>query len=202
MESTNKDLVFNVSQLMKESVGATRKLELYTPSLVLGDEDTDTDSDALELQARNLEGNIKVTRLTRDLLVQGQVEGEVLVECSRCLDQFWTPIETSLEEKFQPAVDVETGRPVHREAEEEDDTAFEISANHEMDLAEPVRQSILVELPLKPLCKDDCKGLCSQCGANLNEGACDCVTETVDNRWEALRKLQLEDLPSGDSNVN
>ncbi len=202
MESTNNNLVFNVAQLMKEPLGSTRKFELYAPSLVLGDENTDTDSDALELQARDLEGKVKVTRLTRDLLVQGQVEGEVLVECSRCLDQFWTPIEASLEEKFQPIIDVETGRPVHRETDEDEDTAFEISANHEMDLAEPVRQSILVELPLKPLCKDNCKGLCSQCGANLNERACNCETETVDNRWEALRKLQLEDLPSGDSNVN
>lgn len=202
METVNNDLIFNVAQLMKEPLGSTRKLELRTPDLVLGVERIGLDADAPALQVRDLEGNAKVTRLLRDLLVQGQVEAQVLVECSRCLDEFWTLVEGKLEEQFQPIMDVETGRPVRRETDEDDDTAFEISANHEMDLTEPVRQSLIVALPLKPLCRDDCKGLCSQCGANLNEGVCDCETETVDNRWEALRQLQLKDLPTGDSNVN
>jgi uncharacterized protein len=200
MKGTNNDLVFNVAQLMKEPIGSTRKLELNTPELVLTNEDTG--AEAAALQARDLQGNAKVTRLSRDLLVQGQVAAEVLVECSRCLDQFWAPVEGKLEEEFQPSIDVETGRPVPRESDEENDTAFEISANHEMDLTEPVRQSIIVSLPLKPLCREDCKGLCPQCGANWNEGLCDCETEVIDNRWQALRELQLEDLPAGDNNLN
>src|ERR1043165_1885700 len=139
MGSTNNDLDFNVAQLMKEPVGSTRKLDLNTPELTLGGEDADTDT---ALKARNVEGKVKVTRLSTDLLVQGQAGAEVLVECSRCLDKFWLPVEGKLEERFQPTIDVATGRPVHREANDEDDTAFEISANHEMDLTEPVRQAI------------------------------------------------------------
>src|SRR5207244_3389470 len=85
MDSTNDDLVFNVAQLMKEPVGSTRKLELNTPELVLNSENADIGAAALE--ARDLKGNVKVTRLSRDLLVQGQVAAEVLTECSRCLDE-------------------------------------------------------------------------------------------------------------------
>lgn len=199
METKNDDLICNVAQLMKEPIGSTRKLELNIPELVMSDEAAGADA---ALRARDLLGNVKVTRLSKDLLVQGQVAANVLVECSRCLEQFWTPVEGKLEEEFQPTIDVETGRSVHREEYEQDDAVFLITANHEMDLAEPVRQSLVVSLPLKPLCREDCKGLCPQCGANWNEGACDCETESVDNRWEALKKLQLRDLPAGDGNLN
>src|SRR5829696_8331212 len=190
MESVNNDLIFNVAQLLKEPVGSTRKLEIGTSSLPLdGQEGHGGDS----LEARDLKGEVKLTRLSQDLLAQGQVGAEVRLQCSRCLDEFSVPVEARLEEKYQPTIDIETGRPVRREEDEEDDTAFSISAGHEIDLAEPVRQALLVALPLKPLCREDCAGLCPQCGANLNEGPCDCEPDTADNRWAALRELQLED---------
>jgi len=197
MDTPNTDLSLNVAQLLKEHLGSTRKLDISTPELQLG-----TEPDGHTLVARDVRGNAKITRLSKDLLVQGTVTGEVTVECSRCLDEFAIPVEGKLEEKYQPSVDVETGRPVHREAFEEDDSAFSVSANHEMDLTEPVRQALLVALPLKPLCREDCAGLCPQCGANLNEGPCDCEPDTTDNRWAALRELELEDLPAGDNNLN
>jgi uncharacterized protein len=200
MESTNNDLTFNVAQLMKEPVGATRKLEISAPDLQLSD--GQEDNAGQPIVATNVTGNAKVTRLSRDLLVQGDVVAQVRLQCSRCLDDITVPVEAALEEKFQPTIDVETGRPLRPATEEDDDTAFELTPNHEMDLTEPVRQALLVSLPIKPLCRDDCKGLCPECGANWNEGPCDCETETIDNRWQALRELQLEDLPAGDGNVN
>jgi uncharacterized protein len=201
METANTDLSFNVAQLLKESVGSTRKLDIGTPTLLLdGQEGRSAGADMLE--ARDLKGNVKLTRLSQDLLVQGQVGAEVRMQCSRCLDEFTVPVEASLEEKYQPTIDIETGRPIRREEYEEDDTAFSINASHEIDLAEPVRQALLVALPLKPLCREDCAGLCPHCGANLNEGPCACEPDTTDNRWAALRELQLEDLPSGEPNRN
>ena len=200
MASTESDLIFNVAQLMKEPVGSTRKLDITIPRLELSD--GSEDNGGLPLIATGVEGQAKVTRLSHDLLVQGQVSAHVGLQCSRCLDEVVVPVKGTLEEQFQPTVDVETGRPVRREAYEEDDTAFEISGNHEMDLTEPVRQALLVAVPLKPLCREDCKGLCPQCGANWNNGLCDCPTETMDNRWAALKELRLEDLPAGESNLN
>ena len=201
MNNVNLDLIYNVAQLMKEPVGSTRKLEVSTPVLQLSD-GSEPGDDAQVLEARDVTGPVKITRLTRDLLVQGEVTGQVTLECSRCLVPVTVPVSAHLEEEYQPTIEVETGRPVHREEFEVDDSFFRISANHEVDLTEPVRQAMLVEMPLKPLCREDCKGLCPQCGANLNEGPCDCETDTEDNRWAALRELKLEDLPAGDSNLN
>ncbi|MBF6612581.1 MAG: DUF177 domain-containing protein [Chloroflexi bacterium] len=198
MDTSNTDLVFNVAQLLKEPVGAIRKYSLDTPLLVLAEESSEDGS----LAAYDLHGSVKVTRMSRDLLVQGDVEASVSLECSRCLEQFRLPVDAMLEELFQPTLDVETGRPVQLDDSEKDDTAFHIDQNHLMDLSEPVRQALLVALPLKPLCKEECAGLCPHCGANLNETQCGCESEDVDSRWQGLRELKLGDLPAGDLNIN
>ena len=106
------------------------------------------------------------------------------------------PVQGTLEEQYQPSVDVVTGRPVQRALDEEDDSAFSINAAHEIDLAEPVRQALLVALPIMPLHSPDCAGLCPVCGANLNEGPHTHESEDVDNRWAGLRELRLEDFPA------
>ncbi len=195
--NSNDDLVFNVAQLLKERVGSTRKFHFDTPNLVLDEEPGEGDV----LHARRVRGDVKVTRLSDSLLVQGDIDADVLLECSRCLVAFARPVDARLEEQYLPTVDVETGAPVRREEYEENDQAFEIDPNHLMDLTEPVRQALLVALPMKPLHSEDCKGICLQCGANLNEVDCGHSDEPPDNRWTGLRELRLEDFPAGD-NVN
>ena len=59
------------------------------------------------------------------------------------------------------------------------------------DLSDDIRQNIMLNLPMKLLCDKSCKGLCSNCGSNLNEKQCDCKNSTDDPRWEALKKLQI-----------
>ena len=59
-----------------------------------------------------------------------------------------------------------------------------------VDLEPLARESLILDLPLAPLCRDDCRGLCPTCGADLNQGACDCPVETVDPRWAALDVLR------------
>src|SRR5207237_7588498 len=98
------------AQLLKEPVGSTRKLHLSTPLLQLGSETEDSGS----LEAHDLNGEVKVTRMSRDLLVQGDVEAQVTLICSRCLDEFTLAVDASLEEQYQPAIDVEHGRPIQR----------------------------------------------------------------------------------------
>ena len=198
--NSNGDLVFNVAQLLKERVGATRKLHFDSEDLVLDVEAGEAAGDALHAHA--LRGDVKVTRLTNSLLVQGDLNADVTLECSRCLDNFALPVDARLEEQFFPTIDVETGAPVRRAEFEQDDLSFEIDANHLMDLTEPVRQALLVALPMKPLHSEDCKGICLQCGANLNEMDCGHADEPVDNRWTGLRELRLEDFPPATDNVN
>jgi len=195
MDSTHNDLSFNLAQLLKEPVGSTRRLEFRTQALVLSDRSIDPENPAV-VEANNVAGNVKVTRLSQDLLVQGRASANVTLVCSRCLEEFSLPVEGTLEEKYQPSIDVLTGRPVHRALDEEDDSAFSINAAHEIDLYEPVRQALLVSLPIMPVCRPDCAGLCAVCGANLNEGSHSHEVETVDSRWAGLQELKLEDFPA------
>jgi uncharacterized protein len=196
--NTNYDLVFNVAQLLKEHVGSTRRLNFESPSLTLYDENG---SDGDTLEAQNVKGNVKVTRLSDGVLVQGDVKADVQLQCSRCLDDISLPVDARLEEQFQPTVDVETGHAITHNDSEEDDTLFKIDANHMMDLTEPVRQALLVAIPMRPLCREDCKGLCPECGANLNYIDCGHHLEASDSRWDALRALNIADFPV-DKNAN
>lgn len=201
MERANTDLIFNVAQLLKEQIGATRRLELSTPLLML-DDGSSLGDEGMELIARDLTGQAKVTKLKEGVLVQGDVEARVNMECSRCLDRFEVPVEAGLEEQFEPTVDVESGATVHRADSTETDGAFEIDPNHMMNLGEPIRQALLVALPMKPLCREDCKGICPQCGHNLNEAECGHTDEVLDERWAGLRALNLADFETKDNRAN
>lgn len=191
----NNDLVFNVAQLLKATVGSTRNLELQASTLPLDEHNGDIEL----LRAHDVLGKARLTRLSDNVLVQGEVEANVTLECSRCLEQFAAPVEGTLEEQYQPTLDVDTGLPVQRVVGQDDDAVFQIGANHLLDLSEPVRQALLVALPMKPLCKEDCAGICPECGANCNETPCGHENETTDHRWASLQELRLDDFPSGEN---
>lgn len=192
---TNDDLVYNVAQLLKERIGAIRHYPVETLLLALYDEDGNA------VAAHNLKGDVKVTRLSDGVLVQGDVQAQVAIQCSRCLEDASIPVDARLEEQFQPTIDVETGQAVRHEEPEQDDNTFMIDPNHLMDLTEPIRQALLVAMPMRPLCRDDCKGLCPVCGANRNRVDCGHEEEVVDSRWEGLRDLNIADFPA-DRNMN
>src|SRR5689334_1001019 len=99
MDTAHNDLTYNVAQLLKESVGSTRNLKINTPDLVLSDESIDPD-DPTRIEAHNVHGDVKVTRVSHDLLVQGNVSADVDLECSRCLDDFSLPVTGKLEETY------------------------------------------------------------------------------------------------------
>lgn len=131
-------------------------------------------------------GEVEVWNTGDRLLVRGKVSGEAQVVCSRCLAQFSLPLDVSFEEEF-----VE-GEPTTESDEEELEVERQVSYYNgdEVDLSESLRDHVVLELPMNPLCQDDCAGLCSGCGVDLNEGACTCTTETdVDPRFAALKHL-------------
>lgn len=124
------------------------------------------------------------------LLVKAELEGEATLVCSRCLTQFTEPMDVSFEEEFilQGEVDEERNE---EDEEEESGRTVSFYTGDEIDLADPLRENILLELPMKPLCDVDCEGLCPTCGTNLNEGACKCTgdPEVVDPRLAVLKDL-------------
>ncbi|MBI4308251.1 MAG: DUF177 domain-containing protein [Chloroflexi bacterium] len=165
---------FSVVQQLKGPIGSVRRYTL-----------DDTVEACQGEGAQQVAGQVVFLRTDRGILVTGHLETAIEATCSRCLASYRQAAAFDLEEEFFPTVDVTTGVRLPSPPEE---GAFTIDAHHILDLREAVRQYTLLNLPMKPLCKPDCRGLCAQCGATLNEGPCGCI-EARDPRWGPLGKL-------------
>jgi uncharacterized protein len=119
----------------------------------------------------------------------GRVTGTLELECSRCLEPFPVPIDAAFDMLFLP-VSENTGEGEREIAE--DDFGVSYYKDDVIDLAEVIREQFYLALPMKPLCRDDCQGLCPVCGKNRNREACACQAEWVDPRLEPLRRLRNE----------
>lgn len=171
-------MLINVAQLLKWPVGTTR-IHPVDPdhSIRLDDQKT--------LWVTG--GRVRLDRIPSGILVRGDVEGTLHLECSRCLETFQDTVRVHFEEEFAPSVDIHTGAPL---LPPEDDLIFMIDQNHILDLSEAVRQNVLASLPINPLCRPDCAGLCALCGGNRNLHACACADDEGGNRpFAALRSL-------------
>ena len=119
----------------------------------------------------------------------GTVKTTLELPCSRCLEPFIWPIDAQFDLRYQPHT-LNTGEG-EREIEEDDlSTAF--YENDEIDLGQLMREQFYLSLPMKPLCRDDCQGLCAVCGTNLNRAACDCKGGWEDPRFAALRRFRTK----------
>lgn len=168
---------YNVAQLLKEQTGAERRYHF---------EEEGQDARYLK-EVDRVEGDVKLLRLTGSILVSGKIKATVQMTCGRCLEPMRQEVAVEFKEEYYPLVDVSSG--VHLPSPE-DPSAFMIGPDHILDLREALRQYTLIALPMKPVCRPDCKGLCSQCGANLNQGPCRCPAPEPDARLEALAKLK------------
>lgn len=160
-------ILFDVSSLIKAPPGSSLTLDL------------DTDARALDdLQVEFLQGTLQVIRVQTGLMVSGEVDTEIEMECVRCLDSFNFPITVEFEEVFRlPGTS------------QSDEQPYEVMPDGRIDLAPLLREIVWVTLPMKPLCRPECKGFCAQCGANLNIETCTCEETTIDPRWAALEDL-------------
>jgi len=165
---------FNVAQLLKASPGEERR---YTVR---------EEERRYEELARDVEGDVRLMRTDRGVLVMADVETGVSCSCSRCLEGFVLPVALKVVEEYFPTVDIVTGASVRTP-----EGGFAIDTHHILDLGEAVHQHALLAYPMKPLCKPDCAGLCPSCGADLNEGKCECPPVVTDIRWAKLEGLKL-----------
>jgi uncharacterized protein len=180
----DENLIFNVAQLLKEAVGATRSATVAADLYRLAPELAEAGVPKIIAQPV-LSGRVRLLLTGDGILAQGDLSAEVTLPCSRCLEPVVVPIDIELEEIFTPTVDIVTGQAIKPE---EDDPALWIDEHHILDLSEVLRQDVLVAVPMHPICRDDCRGLCSTCGQNLNEMSCNCAPEP-DPRWAALAAL-------------
>jgi uncharacterized protein len=118
------------------------------------------------------------------------VAGTLGLSCSRCLEEFALEVDEPFDVLCLPASD-NTGEE-EREIEEDDLTTV-FYRDQTIDLGQLVTEQFYLAVPMKPLCREDCRGLCPRCGTNLNAGACGCTHAWVDPRLAGLRDLLKKD---------
>jgi len=118
--------------------------------------------------------------------VTGSLHTRLQLECGRCLETFEIPVDSVFELRYVP-VAANTGEG--ERAVEEDDLATAFYKDETLDLGELMHEQFVLALPMKPLCSEGCRGLCPQCGTNLNKAACDCAPAWKDPRLAALQGL-------------
>jgi len=140
-------LKFNVGFLLNQPIGTNRDIHFEYPQVTLKP----------DFQLSDFSGVARVSRTPQGILVQGEFQGRTPVECVRCLLGFEQRLQTTFDElyAFDKRSVTESGLILPEDAN--------------IDLEPLVRDYLLIEVPISPLCKDDCKGLCTICGQNLNE---------------------------------
>lgn len=140
----------------------------------------------MALSGLRLEGpvtvDVRVSNAGTRFVVQGQVKSRAIIECSRCLSDYVEALAVKVEEDFLSEDSPELNNDgVDNILTYKDDR---------LELDELIRQELMAALPMQPICKEDCKGLCDQCGTDLNNDSCECATEELDPRWAALEKFR------------
>ena len=133
---------------------------------------------------------LNVAREYDHIRAHGRVATTVRLGCSRCLSEYDAEIDTPFTVFYLPATD---GTSQDEEVElTEKDLVSMTYAGDEIDFAREISEQVLTEIPFKPLCKEDCKGLCPVCGADLNETECGCKDKSLGFKFGGLKNLKLE----------
>lgn len=111
------------------------------------------------------------------LLVNGEIQTKAILQCSRCLRIVKYPLRVTFRQVYSETGDGEDILPIRGDG---------------IDLDRPVKESILLELPIKVLCREECKGLCPICGGDRNVTECDCKREETDLRMQKLKEFFKE----------
>ncbi|MCA9931299.1 MAG: DUF177 domain-containing protein [Anaerolineales bacterium] len=160
-------LRFNFGFMLEATLGTSRKVELGYPTIQIAE----------DVILTPLEGTFEATRTSEGIYLSGLLTSKIPIECVRCLDEFNLPIQLKIDDLFY--------YPPHTAPPGE----YTVGEDGFLDLAPLVREISLLEIPMQPFCKPDCKGLCSECGQNLNEASCNCAIDDIDPRMAALRQL-------------
>jgi uncharacterized protein len=128
----------------------------------------------------------RLFRRSHEVQLRGQVRARAEVDCDRCLQSVEFPIETSFDVKYISSDDYRATETVELQ---EEDLSVAVFDDATIDIDELVREQVLLALPTRALCQEECKGLCPVCGANQNSSSCACVAQEIDPRWSGLKDL-------------
>ena len=136
-----------------------------------------------------VKGKLEFTNAGSLLLVTGEFKTELKLQCSRCLVDMTLPVEAKVEEEFR----LETiGDAIRVLALDDEDVESGLVKDNILDIQEVIRQDLLLEVPIQPLCRPDCQGLCPTCGENLNLRKCACPPAEPESPFKVLGELLEE----------
>ncbi|MEW6717600.1 MAG: DUF177 domain-containing protein [Chloroflexota bacterium] len=167
MKPDNNLLRLDIGSLTRQPVGFSRDFTFDIPKLQLRP----------DLELLNFNGKALAVRTSKGLLIQAEFRAEMVTECVRCLEQFTLPLHPKFNElyAFSPSL--------------ASDSVSVLPEGGLLNLAPLVAEYMLLEVPINPLCRSDCRGLCPECGENLNQTSCDHGKGEIDPRFEMLRSL-------------
>ncbi len=151
VNASKNPLRINVGFLIHQPIGTSREIHFEYPSIRLQP----------DLDVRDLTGTVKLGRTPQGILVQASFDAIVTAECVRCLAEFDQPLHTDFSELFA------------FNAHSVSESGLILPEDGNINLEPLLREYLLVEIPISPLCKEDCKGLCVICGEDLNAGLCE-----------------------------
>jgi len=125
----------------------------------------------------------RLDKSLRQILLQSDIRAGGVFLCDRCLEDFSLPVDTAYSMVY-----IQGDRSTEDVKKEEEIRVLTSDTNF-IDLDEDVREFILLAIPPKLLCREECQGLCPACGVNKNHSRCTCSHEITDTRWDALKKL-------------
>jgi uncharacterized protein len=129
-----------------------------------------------------------LARSDGEVRIQGKFTVEMAAECDRCLGRARFPLDGGFDLFYRPVSFIAREEEVQIGADEVEIGFYEGGG---LELEDILREQVLLALPMQRTCSEDCKGICPVCGRNRNETTCDCRIESSDDRWGALRKLEI-----------
>jgi uncharacterized protein len=177
----NNMLAFNVAQLLKEGIGATRRHELAGELHAIDEHNAGPVS---------VQGHVQLIVTPEGVLAMGEAEFSLVTACPRCLTLTESRVTVEIEEEFYPVIDIVSGRPMPDDHDDEPELL--IDEHHILDLSEVLKQYAVAQTLKPAVCKPDCAGLCPVCGENRNIVSCSCETREMDPRLAALAQLLEE----------
>ncbi len=173
-------LRFPLASLLAEPPGSERRYEIHGVTIPLPDDLT---------LVEPLEGELRVSRTNRGVLVDASIATAIAGSCSRCLRDIEIPIQVRIRDEALPSVDIATGHAV--DPGEEPD-ATRLTDHHELDLAALAADAISLEEPIVALCEEACPGLCVECGQRLGPDHEPHEVDDIDPRLAALKGFKVD----------
>ena len=168
-------LSYNVADLLRDAPGSYETPQIDVDDLKVADD---------IVLAQPVTGYVRLSHTGRSILVRAELQTAVSGVCGRCLRPVVTAIDVQIEEEALPSVDIDTGMPVDMSVEPD---ALRLTDHHELDLEVPIREAISLAEPIAVLCRPDCRGLCPDCGVDLNDNPSHShADEDIDPRLAAL----------------